>query len=209
MKEIDIDVWTRKEHFAFFRSMAYPIYNICFDLDVTRARDFSKENTLSFNLVMIHVSMSSLNGIDNFKYRLRGEKVILHDSLTPSYADIQKGSDLFKMITVPFDKEISSFVSKAEEKARQQQSYFVISELAGRDDFVFFSALPWITFTGLDHTINLKGEDAIPRISWGKYYEKEGRILLPYNIQVNHMFVDGFHLGLLKERLDHTIAGLG
>ena len=116
MKEIEIDTWNRKEHFAFFKSMAYPTYNICFDLDVTRAREFSKGNRLSFNLVMIHVSTSSLNGIDNFKYRLRGEKVILHDSLTPSYADIQKGSDLFKMVTVPFDNEISSFVRKAEKK---------------------------------------------------------------------------------------------
>lgn len=68
-----------------------------------------------------------------------------------------------------------------------------------RDDFVFISSLPWIRFTGVDHTMSLKKEDAIPRISWGKFYAVKKRIQLPYIIQVNHIFVDGLHLGRFFE----------
>lgn len=208
MKQIDMNTWNRREHFNFFKDMPYPIYNICFDVDVTKVKEFTKANDISFNLAMIHVSTSSLNAIDNFKYRLRGEQVILHDLLTPSFADIQKNSDLFKMITVPFERDIKLFEKAASDKAKNQQQYFVLSDFSGRDDFVFYSAIPWITFTGIDHTINLKREDAVPRISWGKYYRNNGRLLLPYNIQVNHMFVDGYHLGMFKEKLDKEIDTL-
>jgi chloramphenicol O-acetyltransferase type A len=208
MRTIDISTWNRREHFGFFKTMAYPVYNICFDVDVTKVKEYTKEQGASFNLSMIHISTASLNAIDNFKYRLRGEQVVLHDLLTPSFAEIERGAELFKMITVPFDNNIKSFEKKARDKAKSQKEYFVLSDFAGRDDFVFYSAVPWISFTGVDHTINLKKEDAIPRISWGKYRENNGQLLLPYNIQVNHMFVDGIHLGMFKEQLDKRIAAL-
>ncbi len=206
MKEIDINIWERREHFAFFKNIPYPVYNICFDLDITGVKEFTKKENISFNLAMIHISTSALNRIDNFRYRLRGEQVVLHEILTPSFADIKKDSDLFKMVTVPFENDLMAFERKAKEKADAQENYFVLNDFAGRDDFVFYSAIPWISFTGIDHTINLKREDANPRISWGKYYNKAGRLLLPYNIQVNHMFVDGYHLGLFKEQLDDIIS---
>lgn len=206
MKEIDISTWERREHFAFFKSIPYPVYNICFDLDITEVKEFTKKENISFNLAMIHVSTSALNRIDNFRYRLRGEQIVLHEILTPSYADIKKDSDLFRMVTVPFENDLTAFERKAKEKADAQENYFVLNDFAGRDDFVFYSAIPWISFTGIDHTINLKREDAIPRISWGKYYNNAGKVLLPYNIQVNHMFVDGYHLGLFKEQLDAIIS---
>lgn len=208
MKEINIDRWNRKEHFSFFKNMAYPVYNISFDIDVTGVKEFTKRHDISFYLAMIHISILSLNAIDNFRYRLRGEKVVLHESLTPSFAEMENDSGLFKMVTVPFEEDILLFEKKAREKADSQSQYFVISDFADRDDFAFFSAVPWISFTSIDHTSNLNGKDAVPRISWGKYYISGSRLLMPYNIQVNHMFVDGFHLGLFKEQLDNNIKAL-
>ena len=208
MLKIDLNTWKRQEHFLFFKTMPYPIYNICFDVDVTKVKDFSSKNALSFNLAMVHISTASLNAIDNFKYRIRGEEVIRHDTLTPSFADMEKDSDLFKMVTIPFEDDIQAFERHAKEKAKNQSRYFVPADFANRDDFVFYSAIPWITFTSIDHTVNLKRDDAIPRISWGKYYKKDDRLFMPYNIQVNHMFVDGIHLGLFNEQLIKRIHAL-
>ena len=208
MKTIDLNTWERREHFQFFKNMAYPIYNICFDVDVSKMKNFSTRHAIPFNLAMVHLSTAALNAIDNFKYRLRGDEVVLHDELTPSFAHIAKGSDLFKMVTVPFEDDIRAFAEKAKEKAESQSRYFVLSDFADRDDFVFYSALPWISFTAVDHTVNLKGDDAIPRVSWGKYYKRDNQMLLPYNIQVNHMFVDGYHLGVFKQQLEEKIGTL-
>ena len=208
MQIIDIDNWSRKTHFQFFKNVAYPVYNICFDIDVTRLKEYTKDKNLSFNLALVHLSTSALSAIDNFKYRLRGEQVVLHDSLSPSFSDMEPGSDLFKMVTVDMEEDLLSFVQKAKDKSQNQTDYFIFEEFMDRDDFVFYSMIPWISFTSIDHTVNLKQGDAIPRVTWGKYYARELKLFLPYNIQVNHLFVDGIHLGMFKDALDQGIADL-
>ncbi|MDH5434140.1 MAG: CatA-like O-acetyltransferase, partial [Gammaproteobacteria bacterium] len=59
-----------------------------------------------------------------------------------------------------------------------------------------------------DHATDTKNVDSVPRIMWGKFYQKENRTVIPYNLQVNHCFIDGYHLGLFKERLDLEIKSL-
>jgi len=86
--------------------------------------------------------------------------------------------------------------------------YFNIEKLKTRDDFVFISPLPWFSFTSIDHTLSLKRDDGIPRISWGKFFESDGKRLLPFNIQVNHMFVDGIHVGRFLDQLAREISAL-
>ena len=45
----------------------------------------------------------------------------------------------------------------------------------GRDDFIFMSAMPWISFTSVMHPMHYHPVDSIPRIAWGKYEKKENR----------------------------------
>ena len=56
--------------------------------------------------------------------------------------------------------------------------------------------------------MNLKKEDAVPRVSWGKFYPSGEKVLIPFNIQVNHMFVDGIHVGRFFEFLHEEIRTL-
>jgi len=208
MREIDIESWDRREHYRFFRNVAYPVYNVCFDLDATEALDLARARGISFNATMIHLSMRAVNSCENFRYRARGDRVVLHGRLHPVFADLAPGSDLFKLVVVDLEDDLEAFAARARAASLGQTEYFPLRELAGRDDFVFLSALPWIPFTGLDHTVNLARDDAIPRISWGKYRADGARIMLPYNVQVNHQFVDGVHVGRFKETLDRLIGEL-
>lgn len=36
---------------------------------------------------------------------------------------------------------------------------------------------------------------------WGKYYEKNGEIILPVSVQAHHSFVDGLHIGQFVDKL--------
>ena len=76
----------------------------------------------------------------------------------------------------------------------------------GRDDFLFLSALPWIRFTSMQHAMQEHPGDCIPRISWGKYYESEGKIWIPVSVQVHHALVDGRHVGAYFELLEAQLA---
>ena len=40
---------------------------------------------------------------------------------------------------------------------------------------------------------------------WGKYYEKDGRIMIPISVQAHHSFVDGVHIGQFVEELKRLL----
>ena len=39
--------------------------------------------------------------------------------------------------------------------------------------------------------------DSIPRITWGRYEDRDGKLTLPYAVQLNHRLLDGWHLSQL------------
>jgi chloramphenicol O-acetyltransferase type A len=207
MEEINIDTWERKEHFNFFLRGDLPFYNVNFHVDITGLRDYVKAYGLSLNNTLIFLVTKTLNRIDNFRYRLVDGKVIKYERINPSFACIRGNEELFRMITVEFIDDLVAFDRKVKEEIKNSNSYFDFRLLNGRTDFVFISTLPWIPFTGIDHTLSLRKEDAIPRISWGKYFEQDGKVLLPFNIQVNHIFVDGLHVGKFYQLLHEEVRG--
>lgn len=208
MKPIDLAQWKCRTHFEFFRRSDLPFYNVNTQVNVSGLKAFARAKGVSLNNTLMFVTIRALNAIENFRYRLHGETVVLHDGLHPSFAHIREGDDLFSLITLDFVDDLAAFDRAVREAIAGTTEYFNIEKLKLRDDFVFISPLPWFSFTGIDHTLSLKREDGIPRISWGKITEQDGRQRLPYNIQVNHMFVDGVHVGRFFEQLDREIAAL-
>lgn len=208
MRTIDLDTWKRREHFEFFRRADLPFYNVNANVDITGLPAFTRSNDLSFNTTLIFLVVKALSGIENFRYRLRGESVVDCGPLHPSFACIRPGEELFRFITLDFIDDLPAFDAAVREAIASSDAYFALEKLAGRDDFAFLSSIPWISFTGIDHTLSLKKDDGIPRVTWGKYFQEPGRTLIPFNIQVNHMFVDGLHVGRFFEALDRELLEL-
>ncbi len=195
MEYIDMDNWKRREHFAFFHSLDYPQYNVCMNIDITRFLAFVKKNNLSLYYSLIFAVTTVANGNENFLYRIRDGRVILHDMTHPSFTDMTPGDDLFKLVNMNLSGDLLHFTEKARKASQLVTSYFPSADDERRDDLIYITCLPWISFTHISHTIRLSADDAAPRISWGKYYRDDGKILLPFSVQVNHALVDGVHVG--------------
>lgn len=204
MRIIDRTTWERAEHYNFFRSMDYPQYNICMDVDITNFLKKTKVKKLPFYYAMIYAAMTAANEVEEFRYRIRGEEVVVHDVLHPSFTDLAQGSELFKFVTVELEATMEDFVAKAKDKSERQQKHLPFEEMS-REDLIYITCIPWISFTHLSHTINLRKDDAVPRISWGKYYSQGDKILLPFSVQVNHALVDGVHVGKYVEKLQEYL----
>jgi chloramphenicol O-acetyltransferase type A len=195
MEIIDLNTWDRTTHFNFFRRMDYPQYLICSNIDITNFLSKLKERNISFYYAMIYAATYALNQVKEFKYRIKGDKVISHNTIHPSFTDMTDGSELFKMVTVDMEDNIENFVTKAKKKADSQKDYFVIKDVEGRDDLIYITCIPWVSFTNLSHTISFNKDDSIPRLAWGKYFGDDKRVLLPFSVQAHHSFVDGIHMG--------------
>ncbi len=52
-----------------------------------------------------------------------------------------------------------------------------------------------------------KKDNAAPLFDWGKYYEKDGQIVMPVSVQAHHSFVDGIHIGKFADKLQTYVDG--
>ena len=194
----------------FFYRMDYPQFNICMDIDISNFLAVTKANNLSFYYSMIYAVTNVINSIEDFKFRIRDGKIVLHDMIHPSFTDMSddRNDELFKLVTVNFKENITEFVKAAKVVSENQKDYFLPDTLTGRDDLIYITSIPWISFTHISHTISLNKNDSVPRISWGKYYTSGSRKLLPFSVQVNHALIDGFQIGKYIDRLQTYLNDL-
>ncbi len=205
--EIDLVGWDRREIYDFFSGMHDPMYMVTFTVDVTGLYRYVKERGLSFYYAMVYLCTRAVNETENFRYTVREGRVYLLDGRSPSFTDRKQGSDLFHIVTMPCEGSLEQFCQAAGKRSREQDC-FIRPELE-TDGLIFFSCLPWLRLTALSNERDPDPEDASPRISWGKFEERDGRLELGLSVEVNHRFVDGIHVGRFAAALERRIGELG
>ena len=81
MRIIDVNSWKRKEHFNFFSKMASPYLGIVTEVDCTDCYAYAKERGHSFFATYLHKSMIAVNAVEELKYRLVDDKIVVFDTI--------------------------------------------------------------------------------------------------------------------------------
>lgn len=196
--KVDIASWKRKAHCQVFMNAVQPQYCIGFDLDVTHFKRSVKEKDLSFSLAFVFAVTHCANQIEEFRYRFIDEEVVLYHEINTVFTYLDSETELFKVVSVPMQEDMAAYVALARTTAERQEAYF---DGALEEDVFIFSALPWLSFTHVSHTYFGNKWKAQPLFDWGKYVEKDGKLMLPFAVQVHHAFVDGIHIGKLAAQL--------
>ncbi|MFH0766891.1 MAG: CatA-like O-acetyltransferase [Bacillota bacterium] len=201
MRKINLESWNRNQTYLFFKDLDVPRYLVTVNLDVTNFISQTKRQNHSFYLSFMHLSMCELNKIENFRYRIIENDVYLLDSTHPSYTDVIEGTEQFKIVTVDLEDDLISFISKAKHKSKEQGSQFIDEKEEQRIDLVYITTFPWAKYTQVSHAHNLDPKDSIPKLSWGKYENENGKYMMPFSIEVHHALVDGLHVGKLIQNI--------
>lgn len=202
MKRIFITDPHRQKHFDFFNQMNHPHYNICADADITALIAEIRQQDLPFMPVMLYLTTKVANEITVFRQRIRGNEIIEHDVVHPSIAVNTTVSEVFSFCEVEFDPDFRTFFERAINQIERMRVAPSFEDEAGRDDYLFMSSIPWISFTSIQHAMQYHPHDSIPRIVWGKYFETSGKVKMPLSIHVHHGLVDGRHVGEYFERFE-------
>ena len=206
IRDIDINTWPRREIYDFFSPISNPFYRVTFTLDVTNLYRYVKERELSFYYALVYLCTRAVNRVEAFLYTIEDGKVRMYDKRQPSFTDLEKGSELFRVVFVPCEGSLDDFCRAA--KAKSESQHFFFDPAAETNDLIYFSCLPWMDVTGLTNERNLDPDDSIPRIAWGKYIDVNGRKQLHISLEINHRFIDGVHLGRFNEELCRLIEAL-
>lgn len=206
IRDIDMNTWPRREIYDFFSPISNPFYSVTFTLDVTNLYRYVKERELSFYYALVYLCTQAVNRVEAFLYTIEDGKVRIYDKRQPSFTDLEKGSELFRMVFVPCEGSLDEFCRAA--KAKSESQHFFFDPTVETNDLIYFSCLPWMDVTGLTNERNLDPDDAIPRIAWGKYIDVNGRKQLHISLEINHRLIDGVHLGRFNEELCRLIEAL-
>ena len=202
---VDRAAWPRRELFDFFSPMSQAFFSVTFRQDVTRLYQFTKENRLSFYHSLVYLCTRAVNGVEAFRYALRGEDLVLFDRRNPSFTDLKPGAERFHIVTLPMEEDIRAFCAAARAKSAAQTTFLDQEDSL---DLIYFTCLPWVELTALTNERDFDPGDAVPRIAWGRYAREGERKVLHISLELNHRFVDGLHVGRFHQELTKLIEAL-
>lgn len=205
-QKLDIDSWNRKEHFRFFNSFDQPYFGVTVDLDCTLAYQNAKELQVSFYSYYLHKILTAVNRVDNFKYTITGDEVFISGRVDAS-TTILRDDKTFGLSYIKFEDDIHDFnkvVTHEIERVKNTTGIFTTGPLT---DVIHFSALPWVNFNNISQAHNTRTSDSCPKITVGKLTEVNGIKKMPVHIHVHHGLVDGYHVGLFIDILQHLLNG--
>lgn len=191
---IDVEQWSRREHFHFFKKFQDPFFNVTAPVDVTALSATCKENGWSFFLACLYLSNKVVNAIPEFRYRLVQGEVRAYDQIHIG-TTIAHEDHCFSFCYFDFQEDFPSFAQAARTAIVQQQIRKTLLPEEHRQDLIHYSSTPWIAFTSIKHARQFGFEDSIPKIVFGKYFAENGGLQLPVSIEAHHALMDGWHAG--------------
>ena len=199
---LDTEAWSRRHLFRLFKDYDDPFVNVCADVEVTPLLAFARERGLSPFVTYHFLSTKTANELEPFRYRLRGERVLVHARVDAG-AIVLLADDSFTFVYFDFEEDFPVFHDRARaavERARRQPP--PLDARADRDDLVYHSVIPWVSFTSISHARDSRRRSGIPKITFGKFRDVAGRMMMPVSVEVHHALMDGLHVGRFFERLE-------
>ena len=170
------------------------------NVELTAFYPFVKQQCYSINVAIVYVLARASNAIPEFRQRIRAGKVVEHEIVHPS-TTIPTGEDLFTFCPFDYIEDFTEFAAKATERIAFVQEHPNLADEPGKDDVLYMTAIPWVSFTAFMHPMLVERADSVPRFAWGKFFEEGERLKMPLSVQAHHGLVDGIHIGRFYEKV--------
>jgi chloramphenicol O-acetyltransferase type A len=194
MRNIDMQTWSRRQHFQVFSAFDHPHFSMCANVDLKTFYPVVKRRGISFTVATAYVLARAANAIPEFRYRIRPGEVVEHEVVHPSITFLTN-EDLFTFCTLDYIEDFSLFAARAAEQIAHVKEHPTLEDEPGQDNLLFMTAIPWVSFTSFMHPTHLHPADSVPRFAWGKFFEEGKFVKMPLSVQAHHALMDGVHMG--------------
>ena len=206
-REIDLETWERRTTFEFFKDYKDPFFNMAANVDVTRLYSFCKREAIPFSIAALYFSIFTANEIREFRLRMIGEKVVEFDRIEATQT-ILNDDNTFSFCYFPLKDSLKEFVQAgliAREKYQKLRSFDVETD---RIDLIYYSVIPWVSFTSFKHANSGDNRQTVPRMVFGKMFEQGDRRFIPFSVEAHHCLMDGYHVGQYFSRFQQHLESV-
>jgi len=204
---LDLEGWKRRQHFEFFRHYEKPWFNICADVDVSAlVARCAEPDGPSFFLASLWLSLEAANGVEELRYRLRDDRVVVHPVIHGG-STVLMPDETFAFAYFDFHPTYPAFAAEAAPVLDEVKTGpGGLQAEPERDDLIHYSVIPWVAFSSFSHARVRSRDVSVPKVVFGKHRAVGARRLLPVSVEVHHALVDGLHVGRFYQRFEELAS---
>lgn len=195
---VDLESWERKEYFDYFYNIIKCKYTLNVNIDITDLQTMRRRKGLRFFPTMLYPIMRAVNQNKEFRMSFENNVLGYWSHVVPAYTLFHEDNKTFSDVWSDYHEKFSSFYKTI---AEDIETYKDVKKLKAREgrlhNFCSISSVPWLSFASYSQDTYTESNFLFPLIRFGKYFEDNGKILLPFAVFVNHAVADGYHTSKL------------
>lgn len=203
---IDREHWARREYFDHYFSQVPCTYSAVFKLDITKLRQQGRK----LYPTMLYQIAGEVNRWEQFRTALNSRGQLgVYDQMHPCYTIFHKESETFSNLWTEYTPDYEAFCQAYQRDMEKYGGNLGMEAKPGTPENTFpVSMLPWASFEGFNLNLQKGYDYLLPIFTMGRYYEENGKTLLPLAVQVHHGVCDGFHLCRFVSGLQARLDGM-
>jgi chloramphenicol O-acetyltransferase type A len=202
--EVDLNAWPRRTTYEFFKNFTDPFFNFSANVDVTKLRQFCRENKLAFSIAALFYTQQAANSIQEFRFRWLDGKVVEFESIEATQTILNE-DETFSFCYFESRPTVFEYVEAGRASREKYAKLKTFDVEADRIDMIYYSVIPWVSFTSFKHATSGDLTQTVPRIVFGKVFTGGDRELMPLSVEAHHAMMDGIHVGRFFERFQAAI----
>lgn len=197
---IDIDKWKRREYYNHYTNEVVCSYSMTVNIDISNLRNRQLYPT------MLWLLTKTVNEFSEFRTALTEKGLGIFDTLLPTYTIFNKVNKNFSVIWSEYSEDYEAFCKNYNTDVEKYSNSLEFSPKKDCPINTFdVSMIPWTTFSAFNINVFNSDKHFLPIFTMGKYFEQNGKRLLPLSIQVHHAVCDGYHVAMFVENLQRKI----
>ena len=202
-EKIDINSWKRKEYFEHYFTNVPCTYSMTVKVDITPI----KNKLMKLYPAMLYYISTVVNHHPEFRTAINDSGELgVYSEMLPCYTVFHKDTETFSNIWTEYSPDFNTFSVAYENDMRKYgNKQGIIGKPNAPENTFPVSMIPWSTFEGFNLNLQKGYNYLVPIFTMGKYYNEDGRTILPLAIQVHHAVCDGFHICRFVNELQELI----
>ena len=198
-RAISLENDQRRAHFAYFSTMQNPYVGLTAEVEAGAILGACHRNGWPFSLTMVWCTGRAANAVPALRQRILNGGVVEFDRCDTSHTVLRPDGS-YAYCTLDPMWPFAEFLPAAKRRQAEAIANSGIDDGEEALGLLFLSSIPWLHYTAITQPTPVPA-DSNPRITWGKYALRDGRLCLPVTLLVNHALADGLHIAHFFEAL--------
>lgn len=196
--------WERKPYFDYYFEKIKTKYNVNYHIDITELLSMIKSLNIRFYPTFMYVIMRVVNQNKEFRMSFdEHQRLGTWSYVVPSYTIFHEDNKTFSDIWSEYSPVFKDFYDHVVDDMNR---YKDVKKIKAKENtppnFCPISSIPWLSFESMSQDTYSESSLLFPMIRFGKYYNREDKMLIPFSVFVNHAIADGYHTAKLINEIE-------